>query len=194
MKKRFVFFAVLVVFLIVFLMMFPWVLRGVGTSLIYETDLKKSDAIVVLAGAGGSRVRKAVELYHQGIASTLVMTGNVIFNTSYPQLMKDYAVELGVSSDHIILEEASYSTYDHGKHLKAIFEQHQIRSFTVVTSLFHTKRSLLVFSSLFESPFQVQMVGADDGVNYEAWWRSSEMIEKVAIEWQKLVWYRLFYL
>ena len=188
-KKKWIFF----IFLL-FLGILLWkpFLKSLAHALVYETNLARADAIVVLGGGSGSRVKKAVELYHEELAPKLIFTGNQFLLTSQADLMKDYAKKLGVRSKYIILEKNSESTIDHVRNLKHIFEEHNIERIIVVTSLFHTRRSYMVFKQLSEFDIDVMVVGSSDGIDYDNWWHHHEMIEKVLIEFQKLFWYFLF--
>lgn len=188
-KKRWIFFI-----LLFFLGILVWkpILKSLAHSLVYETNVTRADAIVVLGGGSGSRVKKAVELYYAELAPKLIFTGNQLFLTSQADLMKDYAKKLGVRSKYIILEKNSDSTIDHVRNLKYIFEEHNIKRIIVVTSLFHTRRSFMVFKQLSEHDVDVMVVGSSDGIDYDDWWNHHEMIERVLIEFQKLFWYILF--
>ena len=52
-------------------------LKSIAHALVYETNLTGADAIVVLGGGSGSRVKKAVELYHAELAPKLIFTGTL---------------------------------------------------------------------------------------------------------------------
>lgn len=165
------------------------ILRQMALFLVYEKPLDSVDAVVVLSGGDGERVQKAVTLVDQVKTEKVFMTGGPVFNTTYPVLMKQFFLESGGRVNHIVLEENSYSTYDHVVELKPLFELHNVQSFLIVTSKFHTRRSFYVFNAYFESTYDIGIVSADDGVDYDRWWSDSEMIQKIVFEWQKFIWY-----
>ncbi len=63
-----------------------------------------------------SRVRKAAELFDQGLAAQIIMSGccsdklDIKPKRTEAACMRDYAVELGISPSVILLEEASVDT------------------------------------------------------------------------------------
>tara|TARA_A100001015_G_C14867115_1_gene662819 strand:- start:69 stop:641 length:573 start_codon:yes stop_codon:yes gene_type:complete len=180
-------------FLSIFLIL-SWqpLLRSLAKSLVYESSVSKADAIVVLGGGIGRRVERAVDLYKKEMASKVFFTGGKRFDTSEAHLMAKYAVSLGIPSEDQIIETNSQSTADHPKYLKALFQENKIQSIIIVTSKFHTKRSFLTFQKALGDTYRIGVVAAEDGVDYDAWWRNHEMIQKIVIEWQKYLWYRLF--
>ena len=58
--------------------------------------MKSTDLMVVLAGARGSRVEKAAELFHQGVSDKILFTGGTLYLSSDAQMMKEYALSLGL--------------------------------------------------------------------------------------------------
>ena len=191
-KKRLIIVFFVVFFLLFFLNNLPFMLHGFAGYLRYEKPMKTADLIVVLGGASGSRVKKAVELYHEGVSDLILFTGSSFYLTSDAELMHAYALSLGASKAEFLHESASYSTVDHVKNLPDILKDYDVSSILVVTSYFHTRRSYHVFYSEFKNRYNVGVVGAEDGIDYSSWWKSHESIEMILIEWQKLIWYFLF--
>lgn len=167
-------------------------LRILAKSLVYETSVSKADALVVLGGGIGRRVEKAVDLYNKEMAAKVYFTGGKLLDTSEAQLMAAYAAARGIPKTNQIIEQESQSTTDHPKYLKPIFIDNNIQSIIIVTSRFHTKRSFLTFQKVLGDEYEIMVVAAEDGIDYDAWWQQHEMIQKIVIEWQKYLWYRLF--
>jgi len=108
--------------------------------------------------------------------------------------MKDYAVSLGVKPEDILLEEESRSTADHVKNLAPYFAKDNDQSILIVTSSYHTRRSLYIFNKLSEDQditFYIAPVESD--VDYSSWWYDYEMAEKVILEWGRLLFYFIYY-
>lgn len=99
----------------------------IGTSLYMamyspKEDIPEAEAIIVLAGNtaedGGLnaetqlRVDRAVALFEEGKAETLVMTGGSVNPNRPPvaEAMRDAAIAAGVPEDAILIENASHST------------------------------------------------------------------------------------
>ncbi len=153
------------------------------------------DAIVVLGGGSGSRVRLAADYFHRGVSDRMIMTASSIFDQSYSQLMSNYAQKNGVPKSAIFLEEQSLSTKDHPIYVGALLESFQCKSVLIVTSLYHTRRSYAAFEKYFSSYYpdiDVYIVGAKDGIDYSRWWTDHEMLEAVGFELVKMVYYSLF--
>lgn len=172
----------------------PLALRALATILIdtEHTIEKPADLIVVLAGDSGERVEKAAQLYHEHKAPLILMTGNAMYNTSVPELMKEKAIALKVPSSAILLECQSQSTLDHPKNCRPIFKEKNIKSIIIVTSKYHTARSYRTFlNELKNDNIHISIDSANDGVNYRSWWTDHESTEKILIELGKTVWYAL---
>lgn len=120
------------------------------------------DAIVVLAGGiyhkgslrpsdeakDASRQRTAcgAELWHQGLAPTLLLTGGdaTVFRTgpSEASEMKRWALRLGVPESVLVLEEKSRTTYENALQTKAILGSARI---LLVTAAHHMPRAAGLF-------------------------------------------------
>lgn len=112
-------------------------------------SIKNVDCILVLgAGIWGDkpspilqdRLDKAIELYNEGIAKKIIMSGDNGQN-GYDEVnvMKNYAIDNGVPSEDIFMDHAGFSTYDSIYRAKKIFELNKI---IVVTQKYHLYRAL----------------------------------------------------
>lgn len=127
---------------------------------------KSFDAIIVL-GAGitpkgnlsrvaKSRMDMAVELYMEGVAPRIIVTGR-----KESAVMKRYAVRKGVSPAHVLLEARALDTIGNAFFTRKLFLQpNRWRSVIVVTSLFHLYRAKLVFQKVLGSGFRVAFAAA----------------------------------
>ena len=170
-------------------------LRWAGHHLVYTTDLKPSDAIVVLGGdPTEKRLERAVSLYKQGLAPLFVIAAGVrAGDRSYAQWMKRRAMVLGVPVRAILVDTRSESTYENAQESLALLKGRSVRRVILVTSDFHTRRSYNVFQTVFkDSGIELLVAGSDDGIDYDEWWRHESMAEDVVIEWVKtgIYWWR----
>jgi len=115
------------------------------------------DAIVVL-GAGNTglctpnlnglqRVLLAANLYQQGRAPVMVITGG---RTTYSACtvaapMRDFALRLGVPADRIRVEEVSQSTWENAERSDAVLKALGVRRIVLVTDRHHMRRADGVF-------------------------------------------------
>ena len=112
----------------------------------------KADCILVLGcsvRADGTpsrmlseRVEKAVELYFEGAAPKLLMSGDHgKVNYNEVGAMKELAISLGVPSEDIFEDHAGFSTYESMYRAKAIFGAEKI---IVVTHNYHLFRAIYI--------------------------------------------------
>lgn len=87
-----------------------------------------------------SRVRKAVELFNNGVAPLIIMSGAYSYHSHQPPLkleaaaMKEYAQSLGVPNSKIIEEVESKDTLSNVFFTKKIAEHMNLHSLTIVAS------------------------------------------------------------
>lgn len=113
-------------------------------------QLHPADVIVVLFGNGDGtneglgpesqrRARYGVKLLQDGLAD------KIIFSGGYPDgsdLMADFARQLGVPAEEIIVENRSYDTLSNWEYSTEIMRAHDWRSALLVSSVFHLTRTL----------------------------------------------------
>jgi len=120
-----------------------------------KTVLPFKAAIVFGAGLtadGGAttvlkdRVATAAALYNAGKVEKLLMSGdNRYLNYNEPGAMKEYALQIGIPEEAIVLDYAGRRTYDTCYRAKEIF---QLSEVILVTQKFHLPRALYTCSSL----------------------------------------------
>lgn len=172
-----------------------YILKKIGLFLVSETpNIPSADAIIILSGDSGNRVKKGVALYKRKKAPLLIFTGEPVMNTSMPKIMSEYAEQMGVPTKNILLEENSTSTHEHPKNCATLMKEKNIQSIIVVTSYYHTQRTQSVFKKYFKNTkIKVTIVGAEDGITYKTWWQHENMREKILMELAKTAWYWLRY-
>ena len=124
---------------------------------VYQVGDAPTRRVAIVFGAGlwrdGSptpvlrdRVATAAELYFAGKVEKLLMSGdNSYVEYNEPQAMKDYALELGVPEEDIVLDYAGRRTYDTCYRARDIFG---INSAILVTQDFHLPRALFLCNTL----------------------------------------------
>ena len=92
------------------------------------------------------RIDKGVELYHKGIVSRIIMSGDH-GQVEYDEvnLMKAKAIEAGVPSEAIFMDHAGFSTYDSVYRAQYIF---QAPSLIIVSQKYHLPRALYIAHKL----------------------------------------------
>ncbi len=118
------------------------------------------DAIVVL-GAGSylgdrlnpclvARVEQAAQLYRQGGAPLVIMSGgddskDPAINES--TTMRAIGIANGIPADRILQEDRSTSTYENIVFSREILEEQDLRSIALVTEVYHNPRALMTARS-----------------------------------------------
>lgn len=168
--------------------------------LVVSDPLPRADAIVVMAGGRKVRLPSVVELYRDGVAPLVLLTNDGIFaswsqkyqrNLYLVEWAREDLVKMGVSENAIALLDytASGSIHDALNTLAYVRTHPEIRSLLVVTSKFHTRRTLWTFRRVFEG--QGTQIGVFPVPDLsEAWWRRTCVLY---LEFLKYVYYCVRY-
>lgn len=132
------------------------------------------------------RVKAAVGLYNQGKVQKLLFSGdNRYVDYNEPGAMHDYALELGVPEEDIVLDFAGRRTYDTCYRAEAIFK---VNKALLVTQRFHLPRALFLCDQM---GIATQGVESDLRVysNYSLrYWNLREIFATVSAMWD--VWFQ----
>lgn len=121
-----------------------------------EAIAKQADGILVLgAGVWGhnrpshmlaDRLQQGIQLYKEGASNRLLMSGDH-GSPMYDEVnvMKQFAIEAGVPSQHIFMDHAGFSTYESMYRARDIFLAKRI---IIVTQHYHMARALYVADKL----------------------------------------------
>ena len=110
--------------------------RNYDCILILGAGLKNGQASPMLT----DRLEKGIELYKQGKAPKLLMSGD--HGTEYyneVKVMKQYAIDAGVPSSDIFMDHAGFSTYESMYRARAIFGAEKV---VIVTQKYHLTRAV----------------------------------------------------
>lgn len=89
-----------------------------------------------------TRVERAVRLWREGRVKKLFFTGGRVKNPHIEsEIMKDYAVSLGVPKELIVTETESVSTYHNMKKSKKVMEAQGLHNCAVVTNGWHLRKA-----------------------------------------------------
>jgi len=123
-----------------------------------EARAQPAQAIVVFAGgvgesgqAGGGyqeRVKKAVDLYRQGVAPRMIFSSGYTFVFREVEVMKELAINLGVPASAILLESSAANTYQDVIRIAEILRHERWNSVLLVSSPYHMRRALLTWKKV----------------------------------------------
>lgn len=191
------------------ILIWPFVAWAGAKFLITEAPLEKADVIVVLSGSATfkERTREAAKLFFEGRAPRIVITND---NQQGPWSSSDqrnlffYERSLeqlrnaGVPEQNIeVLMQPVSSTYEEAELIRDYAQQHGLRSILVVTSAYHSRRALWVFSKVFRDkgiPIGLDAVPPGQQSPPPAtWWLDLRGWQLVPNEYLKMVYYLIRY-
>ena len=161
------------------------IVRNIWNFLVVSEEPKPSDVIIVISG-GIDRTPYGVELYKQGYANTILLSGG---GSGY---MEKQALSLGVPKDHILLEQKSGTTFENAKYSSVIVRAHGFKSAILVTSPFHTRRAGMFFHQFFQGINLTVCAVPYDPSLADNWWKNGSLAKNVLEEYLKFVWHFLF--
>jgi len=128
------------------------------------------------------RVETAVNLYYAGKVEKLLMSGdNRFVDYNEPQAMKDYALNLGVPEDAVVMDYAGQRTYDTCYRAKEIF---QVEEAILVTQGFHLPRALYTCNQLGVNATGVAAQNHYFLKRSRAYWNIRELIATPVALWE----------
>ena len=155
--------------LILLVCSFPLTARSIWVGLESEyqyqppTTLPKADAVLVLSGmlrgfetqngyvtewGDPDRFLVGLQLVKLGKADRLIFTrGQMPWSDSPPEgeMLKQKALEMGISSDQILLTSIASNTAEESLAVKELMAEHGLTKIILVTSSFHLPRAKLLF-------------------------------------------------
>lgn len=184
--------AVLILFVIAGVAALAWrpLLTRAGAFLIVADPIEKADVIIVLSGGReDERVREGAELYRQGYAPLVLLSGGEkLQGVAIPDLQRDQAVRNGIPASALLFETTSTSTAEQAQFLRPMLEARGFRRAIVVTSNFHTRRTRYLFRRIFGgSPVDIRVHPVQrDFFSPDRWWTRDWDTEQVVLEYIKL--------
>jgi len=127
------------------------------------------------------RIATAAELYQQGKAELLLMSGDGLTNRE-PRAMRQTALELGVPESAILLDDAGLDTYATCWRARALFG---VEGVLLVTQNFHLPRALFICDGLGLPATGVSADRRDYRRSSVAWWDVREVFA-TAYAWVNL--------
>ncbi|HYR41450.1 MAG TPA: YdcF family protein [Terriglobia bacterium] len=181
-------------------------LRYLAGFIIADSEPKKSDAIVLLAGGEPGRAWGAADLYREKMGSTVILTvepltsdvialrqAGVEFLTNFDQ-NKRILLGLGVPQESIVrVQPYVQDTFDELTRIRELCEQKHWKSLVIVTSNYHTRRSRLAAKYVLRPDIEFTVVASrHGGLNPDEWWKNRGDVRTFLIEFEKLVAYTLY--
>ncbi|HUT96473.1 MAG TPA: YdcF family protein [Candidatus Paceibacterota bacterium] len=113
----------------------------------YNDLIDESDVVVCLEGDGYNRIEKTIELFRNGLAKNIVISGG--FNSPpfclHAEILAQEIIKRGIPKNKIILEKNSQNTYEQGLEVLKIVQEKKWNKIILVASHFHQPRAYLAF-------------------------------------------------
>ncbi len=152
---------------------------------------RQADFVVVLGGGDGSRAATAAELYLQGYASRVIVSG-CIPGTLEADL--EILTEAGIPPDAITTLKDAESTWEEARQVLDVLHAAQASSALVVTEAFHSRRAWATYRHRQSDPkIELTFIDAPRDFSAENWWRDKSGWPLTRAEFVKLAYYLFRY-
>ena len=182
-----------------------------ASCLAVEKPLQSADAIYVLSGSDAyiERADEAAKLFKEKIAPKIFLTNdglksgwsqNEQRNPYFVERARSELIARGVPAEAIeTLPGVVKGTNDEANLLIKISAERNLKSLLLVTSAYHTRRTLWTFERVVSKTNSPLNIGVKFPSSEEkrpspfGWWLSIEGLETVGAEYVKIVYYWLVY-
>lgn len=156
--------------------------------LIVNDSPQKSEVIVILNGLHiKERIDHGVSLYKKGYAPRILLSGTFeLEHETGINTRKIYTMSLGVPESAIDVENNSLSTYEDARGVEKYLSKHQYKSFILVTSPQHTRRSSLFFKAVIPSDIRWAVSCNPAQLNLRKWWNNVSLSREIFYEYLAL--------
>jgi DUF218 domain len=154
---------------------------------------RKSDVMVVLAGETDRRPALGLELLEQGYAPKLILDVPAearIYDSNQQDIARKYVDGLPQAGSITICPIYGQSTRDEARDVAGCLRGANARSILLVTSEFHTRRALSIFSRVLPANYSVA-AAFDEREFGVRWWQRREWAKVNFEEWLKLIWWEV---
>ena len=191
------------------ILIWPFAAWAGAKFLITEVPLDKADAILVLGGSATykERTHEAARLLFEGRSQLILITNDNQRgpwssadqrNLYYYERSFDELRNAGIAAQNIeVVMDPVASTYDEAQVIRDYAQQHGLKAILIVTSAYHSRRALWVFSRVFrDTGIRIGLFAvAPGGESPEpaTWWLSVRGWRLVPTEYVKMVYYAIVY-
>lgn len=190
-------------------LIWPVVAWAGARFLIREAPLEKADAIVVLGGSATykERTHEAARLLFAGHSQKILITNdnmrgpwssseqrNLFFYERSLEELRNAGVP--ANSTELLIKPVT-TTWEEAELVRDYARQHELHSILIVTSAYHSRRALWVFSRVFQDTgIQIGLINVPPGFESPrptTWWLSLRGWKLVPTEYVKMIYYMVKY-
>ena len=157
-----------------------------------------ADGIFVFGSPSDARIKRAVELYHNGVAPTLYLSGHKPYygddQVSEAERMREYAIRAGVPSESIVYESNSMTLPDNVKTMldEPAFAQARPQRLIIVATTYIMRRAHLEWYKF--TPWDIDIIpvsahetDVSEVLRRDTWFQSERGVRQLLNEYAKIV-------
>jgi len=171
-------------------MLVLWASRGAWLPVLYTyLDVGETPAradVVVSLGSDMNRVVTAFRLYHEGLASEIIISGR-------PSALEEQLAFLesqGVPRESVKTVTLAGSTWGEAKRVMSMLRDDGAGSAMIVTDNYHTRRARATYEKNQASPVvRLRFIASDYRAPAENWWQDDVVRWSVFREYVKIAYY-----
>jgi len=172
-----------------------WLAFHLADWLIVDGVPQQAEVVVVLGGGGGSRLRKGLELYEQGIVAGLVLVDEK--EKYWDTRLARQCPDCKAGGTPLTILTGSINTLTDARLVYEYCMAKDIKKLLVVTDPYHTRRASLAFNRQFAgSGIKVTTLSSGDYRDRlspsEDWWQDVVTLRVVEMEMAKIAIFFLF--
>lgn len=159
-----------------------------------ETSVSPCDVILIPGASHPQLMQKAVELYKNGMARYILVSGsknsNIPDYSSEAAFLKSVALKEGIPEEVIICEEAATNTYENALFSYEVMKSRglDVSRVILVCKAYHGRRALFTYQKVFPSDtqFYVEAVPDKRNITRDNWYKNEEHVNLVMSEVEKM--------
>jgi len=196
-----IFFISLAANILVILLVFGPIVNMLYGILEVGSNVKKSDAIILLgsavyqdkifAGDTYQRLFRAFYLYKDGYGKKIIICAGPMPGDTKPvaDIMKEVLVDMGANENDIISERTSRNTYESIVNILPVLKKMEIKDALLVTSSFHMYRSLAICRKLGLNVYPAAVSCYEKDLRF--FWHRASHIPLIAREYGAIIYSKL---
>ena len=159
----------------------------------------KADLMVALGGDNGARADRVLELYREGFAPRILLTGpEGAYSKIRPSLLRwrtRYLIEEGVPEKALLIDSRAKSSWEEAVNALQLMREMKLDRVLVVSDPPHMRRLSWVWGKVFAGSGKEFVLVASYMEDWDVahWWRTSANAQFVFGEYIKLAYYLFEY-
>lgn len=162
-----------------------------------ETDVGKSDVILIPGASQSQLMERAVELYNRGFAQYILPSGGANYKLTQYESEWDYlkaiGIKLSVPEKATLKEDKAQNTFENAQFSWNVLQtlNMPIKNVILVCKAYHSRRALLTYKTIFpiNINFYVSPIIDKRGISKENWFLNEDSINIVMNEVTKIGYY-----